>query len=100
MKSGLRRAFRALTFVLLGLTLWLAWANVLSDDTAVRAKAEQTARAFAGCNAACRLLDMHGDRGMLSTEVSYTIDKTGVVIVTCRRPQVAFGDHECVAAKP
>lgn len=96
----MRRAFRAFTFVLLALTLWTAFANVLSDDTALRADAEKAARAFAGCGASCKMLDIHGDRGMLSTEVLYTIDKVGQVLATCRRPYVAFGDWACTAAKP
>ncbi len=96
----MRKALRVVLFVLMLLTAWMSWANVLSDDPPLREKAQQVARAFAGCGDKCRLLDIHGDRGMITTEVGYTFDKFGQVVVTCRRPYIAFGEHVCTAAKP
>ena len=98
MKS--RVVLRALTFVLFGLCLWTAYANVFSDDTAVRAQAGQLARTTAGCGDTCKVVGMEGDRGMISETITFTIDGKGQIVVTCRRALVAFGEYECTAAKP
>ncbi len=95
-----RRLFRALTFVVFALCLWTIWANVLSDDTAVRAQAGQLARTTAGCGDKCKVVGMEGDRGMLSESITFTIEGKGQVLVTCRRAFVVAGEHACTAAKP
>jgi hypothetical protein len=95
-----RRVFSAVTVVLLLITAWMVWANVLSDDTALRARAGQLARDKAGCGDKCKLIGMQGDRGMLDTTIEYTFDPQGRFNVVCRRPAIAFGDHVCTATKP
>lgn len=95
-----RGALRAFTIALLAATAWTAYANVLSDDTEVRARSQATARAAAGCGDACRLVNMEGDRGMISHRVAYTFDGKGMVVVTCRRPFVLAGEHACEASRP
>lgn len=95
-----RRIFRALTFVLFALCLWTIYANVLSDDTAVRAKAGELARTTAGCGDKCKVVGMEGDRGMLSESITFTIDGKGQVLVTCRRALVVAGEYACTASRP
>ena len=95
-----RRIFRALTFVVAGLTMWMAYANVLSDDAPVRAQAGAAARAAAGCGDACKVLGLRGDRGMFSETIHFDIDRKGTIVVTCRRAYVAFGDYACTAERP
>ena len=95
-----RQVFSALTVVLLLVTLWMAWANVLSDDTPLRARAGDLARQTVGCGDKCKLVGMEGDRGMIDTRIEYTFDAVGRVIVTCRRSAIAFGEHACVATRP
>jgi hypothetical protein len=96
----LRVVLRALTFVLFGLCLWTAYANVFSDDTAVRAQAGQLARTTAGCGDKCKVVGMEGERGMISETITFTIDGKGRIVVTCRRALIAFGEYECTAAEP
>lgn len=95
-----RRIFRALTFVLFALCLWTIYANVLSDDTAVRAKAGELARTTAGCGDKCKVVGMEGDRGMLSESITFTIDGKGQVLVTCRRALIVAGEYACTAIRP
>ena len=95
-----RRVFRGLTFVLFFVCLWTIWANVLSDDMAVRAKAGDLARKTAGCGDKCKVVGMEGDRGMLSETIRFTIDGQGQVVVDCRRAFVIVGDYACTASKP
>jgi len=95
-----RRVFRVLTFVALALCIWTVYANVFSDDTAVRAQAGQLARTSAGCGDQCKVVGMEGERGMLSEVITFTIDGKGQTVVTCRRAFVIAGDYACVASKP
>ena len=95
-----RGALRAVTILLLVATAWTAYANVLSDDAEVRARSQATARAAAGCGDACKLVNLEGDRGMVSHRVAYTFDGMGMVVVTCRRPFLFAGEHACEAARP
>lgn len=99
-RSAGRRAFSFLTAILFVLCIWTAYANVFSDDTALRARAGELARQKAGCGDKCKLVQMQGTRGMLSEEITYTFDGLGMFVVTCRRPYVSFGDHVCEASKP
>jgi len=94
-----RRILRASTFVLLALCLWTVYANVLSDDTAVRAKARELADTTAGCGDKCKVVGMNGERGMFSEEIVFDISPQGSFTVTCRRSGVIFGEYACVAAK-
>jgi hypothetical protein len=95
-----RRALRASTIVLFALTGWTAYANVLSDDTEVRTRAEAAARAHAGCGESCKLANVRGERGMLAVKIAYELHPTGSVVVECRRPYVAFGEYACEATSP
>ena len=100
MSGTARRIFRGLTFVLFVLCLWTIYANVLSDDTAVRAQAGDLARKTAGCGDKCKVVGINGERGMLSETITYDIDGKGQILVTCRRAFVIFGDYACTAGKP
>ena len=77
MKPGLRKAFRALTFVLLLVTLFTVYSNVLSDDTALRAKAGEAVRTHVGCGDKCRITYTKIDRGMLDERFTNTFDAKG-----------------------
>jgi len=99
MKPGLRKAFRALTFILLLVTLFTVYSNVLSDDTALRAKAGELVRTHVGCGDACRISYTKIDRGMLDERFTYTLDGKGNYEVVCKRAFVIAGDHTCSAGK-
>lgn len=98
--AAFRRIFRVATLILFVLCVWTIYANVLSDDTAVRARAREAAQKAAGCGDKCSLVGMEGERGMLSEVITITIQAKGQYVVTCRRAAIAFGDYACVAAKP
>ena len=72
--------------------------NVLADDSAVRAMAEQTARAAAGCGD-CKPTRVEGKRGMISESLTFTMQNGASIAVSCRRPYIAFGDYACTATK-
>lgn len=95
-----RRIFSGLTAVLFLLCLWTIYANVLSDDMAVRAQAGELARKTAGCGDKCKVVGMEGERGMLAEAITFTIDGRGQILVTCRRAFVIAGDYACTAGKP
>ena len=95
-----RRVFRVATAVLFVVCLWTIYANVLSDDTAVRAQAADVARQTAGCGDKCKVVGIQGERGMLSEVVTYTMEGKGQYVSTCRRAYVIAGDYTCTAAKP
>lgn len=95
-----RRVFRGATFVLFLACLWTIYANILSDDTAVRAQAGEVVRKTAGCADKCKVVGMEGERGMVSEVITFTIDGKGQYVVTCRRAFVIAGDYACTAAKP
>jgi hypothetical protein len=94
----LRSLFRALTVVLVGVCLWTAYANVFSDDLALRARAGELGRKAAGCGDACKVTGMRGSRGMIDESIEYDIAGVGTVVVTCRRAYVIAGDYACSAA--
>jgi hypothetical protein len=77
------------------LAAWTAYANVFSDDGPVRARAEALAREQAGCGDGCRIGRIDGSRGVIHERIVYTFADGRVVIVTCRRPYLAFGEHVC-----
>ncbi|MCL2779202.1 MAG: hypothetical protein FWD73_14500 [Polyangiaceae bacterium] len=95
MSRPFRRILRAVLFLVFVLSAWATYANVLSDDTEVRALADSVAHKTAGCGDKCRVTSMHGDRGVLSTSVEYDFGGHGHVLVVCRRPWVVFGEWEC-----
>ena len=95
-----RKAFRIATYLALAVCLWTIYLNVLSDDATVRARAEKTARAAAGCGEKCKITGIHGSRGMIDLDVTYDIDAFGQMLVTCRRAYVIAGDYACTASKP
>jgi len=90
---------RITLFILCALSIWTTYANVLSDDTAVRALADSVANKAAGCGDACKATTIRGGRGMLSTTIDYDMAGHGHVSVVCRRPYIAFGDVACEVAK-
>jgi hypothetical protein len=94
------RAWRYFTIVLFLVCVWTIFANVLGDDTEVRARAEQTARAKAGCGDKCKVTGIHGSRGMIDFTATYDIDAFGQIVATCRRSFVVAGDYACTADKP
>ena len=95
-----RRVFRVATIILFIVCFWTIYANVLSDDTAVRAQAGELARKSEGCGDKCKVVGMEGERGMLSEVITFTMEGKGRTIVTCRRAYVIAGDYACTATKP
>jgi len=98
-KSRLSGLFRVFTIVLLGVTIWTAYANVFSDDTELRARANDLARKTAGCGDKCKVTGIRGSRGMLETSTEVDIDSLGGYLVTCRRAFIVAGDYACEAKK-
>lgn len=98
-----RRAWTVILVVVLGLAAWAVYANILSDDTAVRAQAEAVARDKAGCGKDCKLSRMEGSRGLLNEQIQFTFDvpgksptgDKGAVLVECKRAYLAFGAYRC-----
>lgn len=90
-----RKVFQWFTITLLLLSVWTAYANVLSDDTEVRAKARAALNAAAGCGDNCKIEGIRGDRGMFGTEIEYDLVKHGHYVVVCRRAFVVAGDWAC-----
>jgi hypothetical protein len=98
-KGRLARLFRVLAIALLGVAIWMAYANVFSDDTALRARAGELARTEAGCGDKCKVTGMRGSRGMLEESLEYDMDGSPGWVVTCRRAYVIAGDYTCEAKK-
>jgi hypothetical protein len=90
-----RRIFQWFTVLLFIVSLWTAYANVLSDDTEVRAKARAAVNTAAGCGDDCKLENMRGDRGMIEERIEYDIRKHGHYVVVCRRAFIVAGDYAC-----
>jgi hypothetical protein len=95
-----RKAFRYFTIVLFLVCGWTIFANVLSDDAAVRAMAEEAARSKAGCGSKCKVTGIHGSRGMIDETITYDMDPQGQWTSTCRRAFFVVGDYTCTAEKP
>lgn len=91
----MRRIFQWFTVVLLVVSVWTAYANVVSDDAEVRAKAKAAVDVAAGCGDACRIEGLRGDRGMLEERIEYDLVKHGHFVVVCRREFIAVGDYTC-----
>ena len=102
MKRQLAWVLRIVTVVLLGVSIWTAYANVFSDDLDVRARAGELARTTAGCGDHCKVTSMHGSRGMIDEQIEYDIDgpKGGHIVVVCRRAHVIAGDYACKVEGP
>ena len=90
-----RKVFQWFTVLLLLVCVWTAYANVLSDDTAVRAKSRITANQAAGCGDDCKLENLRGERGMFDVTTNYDILKHGHYVIVCRRAFVIAGDYAC-----
>jgi hypothetical protein len=90
-----RRIFQWFTVVLLVVSVWTAYANVLSDDADVRAKARTAVNTAAGCGDACRMEGLRGERGMIEERIEYELVKYGHYVVVCRRAYVVAGDYAC-----
>lgn len=98
-KGRVASLFRLFTVILVIVSVWTAYENVFSDDTAVRAQAGELARKEAGCGDKCKLVNMHGSRGMIEESIEYDFEKAGQLVVTCRRANVIAGEYACVAVK-
>jgi hypothetical protein len=96
-KGRAARLFRVFTMLLLGVSIWTVYANVFSDDTALRARAGELARKEAGCGDKCKVTGMRGSRGMLEESIEYDMDGSSGWVVTCRRAYVIAGDYSCEA---
>lgn len=90
-----RQIFQGITVLLVAGSVWTAYANVLSEDTEVRAKARATVNNAAACGEACKLEGLRGDRGMLETRIEYDIVNHGHYVVVCRRAFIVAGDYAC-----
>ncbi len=90
-----RRLFQWFTVVLLVVSVWTAYANVLSDDTHVRAKARTAVNTAAGCGDDCKMEGLRGERGMIEERIEYDLVKYGHYVVVCRRAYIVVGDYTC-----
>ncbi len=99
MKPTLRKVFRGLTVVVLLVTLFTVYSNVLSDDMVLRARAAELVRTHVGCGDKCKVTYTRIDRGMLDERFIYDIDGKGQYVVVCKRAYVIAGDHDCKASK-
>jgi len=84
----------SLVSLLLASTVWVAYANVFADESALNARAEQAARAHLGCGVECALVRMEGKRGMYKSMLTFTF-KQATIELACKRPYFAFGDYDC-----
>ncbi len=91
--------FQWFTAVLLVVCVWTAYANVLSDDTDVRAKARSVVNTAAGCGEDCKIEGLRGERGMITEEIEYDLHRGGHYVVACRRAFIAFGDYTCTVTE-
>jgi hypothetical protein len=98
-KRSFGRLLRVFTIVLLGVSIWTAYANVFADDTALRARAGELARTQAGCGDRCKVTGVRISRGMLEETMEYDMAGPGTYVVTCRRAYVVAGEHACTASK-
>ena len=91
---------RIFTILLLLVSIVTAYMNVFSDDSAVRARANELARKHAGCGDKCKVTAIHGNRGMFDEETEYDIEGAGAghYVVVCRRAYVAVGDYACAVS--
>lgn len=89
--------FRIFTILLLGVSILTAYMNVFSDDSEIRARANELARKQAGCGDKCKVINITGSRGMFDEQTEYDIDGPGAghYVVVCRRAYVAIGDYAC-----
>lgn len=97
-----RKVFRWVTIALFALTLWMGYANVLSDDTEVRALARAKMGEVAGCGADCKVENLRGERGMFGETIAYDVlpsraggARGGTHTIVCRRQYIAFGAWAC-----
>jgi len=79
------------------LSIWTAYTNVFSDDSALRARADKLAREKAGCGETCKLIRAEGKRGIYEERITFTFSRPAVVTVACHRKYIAFGGHVCDA---
>jgi hypothetical protein len=94
-----RKLFQWFTVLLLLVSLWTVYANVLSDDTDVRAKAKATVNHAAGCGDDCKHESLRGERGMIEERIEYDLLRHGHWVVVCRRAMIVAGDYACVVTE-
>jgi hypothetical protein len=90
-----RKIFRWGTLILFVLSVWTAYANVLSDDAEVRTKARAAIVKASGCGENCTLQGLRGDRGMFEETIELDVVKHGHFVAVCRRAYISFGEHTC-----
>lgn len=95
-----RQIFRWILGVLFVLSIWTAYANVFSDDAAVRAKARAALGVAASCGETCKVSGLRGDRSMFDERIEYDVVGRGHYLVVCRRAYIAFGEHACTVSGP
>jgi hypothetical protein len=86
----------ALTFAVMIVTAWMAYANVFGDMNEFVDKAHEAARAKAGCGK-CDPTGARYERGMISQTITYEFARAGTVTVVCRRDAIVFGEYRCAA---
>jgi hypothetical protein len=89
------RVISLLLVIAIGVVGWAVYANVFSDDSAVRKLAEERARAVAGCGAKCTVKRMEGSRGLLNEQIQFEFADGLKVLVECKRTYIAFGTYSC-----
>jgi len=73
---------------------WTLYSNVFANDSELRVKAENIARDASGCRS-CARLRFEGSSSILGKSYTFKFDKTGTIVIGCRRPYIAFGEFEC-----
>jgi hypothetical protein len=87
-----RRLRNSLAFVVLAVTLWMCWDNVISDDEPIRAVAEKAACTHKKCS------EQHGLVREQRWPWGQTIDyawRDGTIRVSCHRAYLIFGERQC-----
>ncbi len=95
MLASVKRILGGLGAVVFALVAWMVYANVVSPDGDVIAKAEKLARDKLGCGSECTRTRAEGTSRVIDKQYAFTFDKGGPVGVVCRRPYIAFGDFAC-----
>lgn len=87
-----RRLRNSIGFVVLAVTLWMCFDNVFSDDTPIRAAAEQAACTKKKC------AEQHGLVKEQRVPWGQTIEyawRDGTIRVDCHRVYYVFGERTC-----
>ncbi len=91
----MKRIATGIGAVVFGLVAWAVYANVVSPDQDVVARAEVLAREKSSCGSGCTRTRLEGSSRVIDKRYSFTFEKGDAVKVVCRRPYIAFGAFAC-----